>query len=62
MSEKISVYVELVPEKYLSNMGITISCKESEKWRALEIFDILKTRGLNVELQTPFRFLKDEIL
>jgi len=48
-SIKVNTYVEIKPEYYVGEIGLTITCKASEKWKADLIIEMLETiEGIDI--------------
>ncbi len=50
--KNVKVYVEQVPEHYVSDLSITITCKKSETFEAQAIVDYLSSI-VNVTYRKP---------
>ncbi len=51
--KNIEVYVEQVPEHYVSDLSITITCKKSDSHEAQAIIDYLSSI-VNVTYRKPY--------
>jgi hypothetical protein len=51
--KNVAVYVEQIPEHYVSDLSITITCKKSETYEAQAIIDYLSSI-VNVTYRKPY--------
>jgi hypothetical protein len=51
--KNVEVYVEQVPEHYVSDLSITITCKKSDSHEAQAIIDYLSSI-VNVSYRKPY--------